>query len=373
MFGLDALSTSWPHHLEDVLDAHRLGRVVVPRGFAGVEPAGRGGCESSPQLLERAGRQRGKSRRRCDVVHRTDLGPHRRRRIAGNRPIEDDRADRPGSGPESLLRALTEYEEHRLRENIRRGRRILRGRGERSRFMAFDEGLAEPHGLRCARLGEVLSTLPSPGAAPESQIRFSILVAPATERDARVRCAREPRLSPRRVRQRVRAVVRGIAPRAGAGRRAGGGSDREAAALRGRAQAPRERWTSESLKSISDTVRVDIRKLDELMNLVGELVDPARRDRRTDRPAARRSDAGDRASGRWIFDKAHKSARSRKIQELQAGRAGGAHGSAAPGLREAVAGGASPASKPGQGRAARSARGGHGTRQAARQRSSWIP
>ena len=36
--------------------------------------------------------------------------------------------------------------------------------------------------------------------------------------------------------------------------------------------APGERRALNSLRSISDTVRVDIRKLDELMNLVGELV-----------------------------------------------------------------------------------------------------
>ena len=73
------------------------------------------------------------------------------------------------------MRALTEYEEHRLRENISRGRHVALV-DSTFEIIAFEEGLSE---LSAAirEVGEVVSTLPSPGDAPESQIRFSLLVA----------------------------------------------------------------------------------------------------------------------------------------------------------------------------------------------------
>jgi len=70
---------------------------------------------------------------------------------------------------------LTEYEEHRLRENIQRGRHIMLV-GSTFEIMSFDEGLSELSDAIRA-MGEVLSTLPAPGDTPESQIRFSLLVA----------------------------------------------------------------------------------------------------------------------------------------------------------------------------------------------------
>ena len=176
------------------------------------------------------------------------------------------RAARPSTP--SLLRALTEYEEHRLRESVRRGRHIALV-DSTFEILSFEEGLSE---LTAAirEHGELLSTLPAPGAAPESQINFSLLVAsdlPA-QRAARPRstsprrrcaaCWRADRAPPRRPRRPARRPN---------GERAGRTRSRPEVAPPGEVVGELE-----SLRSISDTVRVDIRKLDELMNLVGELV-----------------------------------------------------------------------------------------------------
>jgi two-component system chemotaxis sensor kinase CheA len=69
----------------------------------------------------------------------------------------------------------------------------------------------------------------------------------------------------------------------------------------------------ETLKSISDTVRVDIRKLDELMNLVGELVI-----QRSAISSIAERLAGDSATARIATElgKVHK-ALDRKLKELQ--------------------------------------------------------
>jgi len=149
----------------------------------------------------------------------------------------------------ALLRALTEYEEHRLRENLRRGRNIALVEAA-FEIISFEDGLAQlTSTLR--ELGEVLSTLPAPGETPESQIRFSLLVASD--------------LAPGSMAARldgagVRSVHLG-SPEVAAPEEAPDGSE----------ESPPSQEV-ESLKSISETVRVDIRKLDELMNLVGELV-----------------------------------------------------------------------------------------------------
>ncbi len=121
---------------------------------------------------------------------------------------------------------------------------------------------------RCAKLGEVLSTLPAPGDSPDSQIRFSLLVA--TECDAAELGSRHR--PPER--HRARDAREPCAPRAAGAVRRPPPRTRRRPATQRPATSPRADGGSdiESLKSISDTVRVDIRKLDELMNLVGELV-----------------------------------------------------------------------------------------------------
>ncbi len=207
----------------------------------------------------------------------------------------------------ALLRALTEYEEHRLRENISRGRHIVLV-DSIFEIIAFEEGLAELS-TAIREVGEVVSTLPSPGDAPESQIRFSLLVAtevPSQEMAARLEF---PDTS-------IASVLRGAAPQAPTSPKAPTAEvETPRAASTPEPEGPSGQGPDiESLKSISDTVRVDIRKLDELMNLVGELV--------IQRSAvARIGDrlAGDVSTARVAGElaKIHK-ALDRKLKELQA-------------------------------------------------------
>jgi two-component system chemotaxis sensor kinase CheA len=153
----------------------------------------------------------------------------------------------------SLLRALTEYEEHRLRENVQRNRHIMLV-DSTFEIMSFEEGLS--HLSQAVReLGEVLSTLPAPGDTPESQIRFSLLVASDMSADALAESLDLPGAAVRSVRSAP--AVEKIVPDS---------IDVEESTP----TVPQSEV--ESLRSISNTVRVDIRKLDELMNLVGELV-----------------------------------------------------------------------------------------------------
>src|SRR4030095_16707644 len=161
----------------------------------------------------------------------------------------------------ALLRALTEYEEHRLRDSVQRGRAIHRVEASFD-ILAFEEGLSE---LTSAvrEVGEVISTLPAPGDSPDSQIRFSLLVACDCEAEA-LRARTEIPGAP--VRGRRDAGPRRAAPAEATP------STESADTQPDPARASEPSAEIESLSSISDTGRVDIRKLDELMNLVGELV-----------------------------------------------------------------------------------------------------
>jgi two-component system chemotaxis sensor kinase CheA len=132
---------------------------------------------------------------------------------------------------EQTRKSLTEYEEHRLIENIRAGKQILCVEA-RFDFSDFDQKL-RALAAKLTESGEVLSTLPSVDPSG-SGIGFRLLYGTA--------------LDP--------AAVSTIAPEA------------KVASLRTVLREEEE----VSLRSVSATVRVDIAKLDAVMNTIGELL-----------------------------------------------------------------------------------------------------
>jgi two-component system chemotaxis sensor kinase CheA len=257
MFGFDPIR-ELAHRLEDILDGLRLGRISVASPTVLL-------IDEAVDLFGTLLQHMGDADVLAGVGDRiTDLNG----RIEAARQESPDAADEFDSldlDP-SLLRALTEYEEHRLRENIKCGRHIVLVESS-FEIISFEEGLSD---LSAAirEIAEVLSTLPAPGEAPESQIRFSLLSATdlsLAELSSRLDL---PNAS-------VRSVQRGPSATPSALPVESAAAPEEFAETPPRpvrhAAAP-DRENLQSLKSISDTVRVDIRKLDELMNLVGELV-----------------------------------------------------------------------------------------------------
>jgi two-component system chemotaxis sensor kinase CheA len=242
------------HRLEDLLDALRLGRIASVGSVVGLIEES---AETFAALLECVGdaeAQAGFTDPIAALVSRIESA-------AGARAPAPGEFDALAMDP-SMLRALTEYEEHRLRENLQRGRTIVLVNAT-FEILAFEEGLSELTGA-IRENGGVLSTLPTPGESPESQINFTILVATELDGPALSRAIDFPGAS-------VESVGRGDSPPAGGASQ--GTTDSRVAVPHGPATGSGPGPTDlSSLKSISDTVRVDIRKLDELMNLVGELV-----------------------------------------------------------------------------------------------------
>jgi len=167
---------------------------------------------------------------------------------------------------EKVLNSLTEYEEHRLVENVKKGRTIFSIHASFS-LMSFDQDLGEiTEALK--KSGEVVSTLPSASVTPESMIDFEILygtdlaydeVASLIDREnveiTRIgaAAAAPPAATTSGAATAVPAISQAAAPAEVLAPAAGQADDMTA-------------------KSMSQTVRVDIGKLDDLMNIVGELV-----------------------------------------------------------------------------------------------------
>lgn len=283
MFGLQPVA-ELAHHLEDVLDGLRLGRIASDSPAIGLLDEG---VALLGSMMNGAARDEDSAAADLETVSafiaRIDGA------VRAPEPESIDALDSLEIDP-SLLRALTEYEEHRLRESLRKGRALVLI-GASFELATFEDGLSQLS-AEIREVGEVISTLPAPGEAPESQLRFSLLVAseidPERLRDhldpigADVRAIPYPRPpgsgrqaddigAPATGSEGIDPVGQGSREREQAGEEggapenaSGAGSETPAAASGGA--------DLESLRSVGNTVRVDIRKLDELMNLVGELV-----------------------------------------------------------------------------------------------------
>jgi len=203
----------------------------------------------------------------------------------------------------SLFGVLTEYEEHRLRATLQQGLKLYRIRA-RFALSTIDSALAELKG-QARPHGEIITYLPTGSAVDAEAIELEILVAshaelvtlreaisgpsltieevprridstaqpPSLEAPAESRSSFElpeplgssAKHSPsKRVDARISVVDGARAPSVAAGSPS---RARSASASRG-GPAPAGEM---SLRSINQTVRVDIRKLDRLMTVVGEL------------------------------------------------------------------------------------------------------
>jgi len=255
MFGFADIS-ELSHHMENLLDQLRLGKLSLSTGLIEVLF---NSLETLTVLVN------GKAENEDFTV---DLQPliEAINGVLGGTDSTAKPLEFLGLDP-ALLSVLTEYEEHRLLDNVTKGRTILRILANFS-LASFDQDLADlTDTLR--QLGEVISTLPSPGDGND-KIAFQILFGtklPARDLTAKLDLEDVS----------VEQIGSGPAPNSQPT-----ASDAEqdefaledAAGMVSTAGDPEPAAADEasSLRSISRTVRVDIEKLDNLMNIVGELV-----------------------------------------------------------------------------------------------------
>jgi two-component system chemotaxis sensor kinase CheA len=305
------------HELEETLDALRLGK--LPLNQAALDLLFES-VELFQQLLASAVDP--------DVVHVVDVRPFLARLALLSKP-QAQVDDNPLSWlDDSILSVLTEYEEHRLRENVRLNRRIFRVHASFD-LMAIDVGIEALKGKLKAH-GEVITYLPSADGSSDDRIELDILVGSKatltviadgigeagvtvealgtgeriviTAKPAAPEPAPEPVPIPEppprsRAKLKVEVVDEdedefpepdGLEPDpdedqrddAPSSSRSAGSGPSPRAGQAGGARRPSSDPDAEpeineegevSLRSLSQTVRVDLRRLDHLMNLVGEL------------------------------------------------------------------------------------------------------
>jgi two-component system chemotaxis sensor kinase CheA len=250
MFGVERMA-GLAHALEDLLDEVRMGRRPIDAPTLDL-------LLEAPDLLNRILAEEAQGGAVATRGPAEDLS--RRLRIAAPPPAHADPAADFDLGPE-VRKVLTEYEEHRLQANARKGLSLHRIRAA-FELATFDRGLASLNAI-LRPLGEVISTLPSSTPGDPSTIAFEVLLG-SKEPTARVQAALG-----------ARAEVTEVPRRAAAPGAAGATPALTPVPTPVPAAAPAEPHPSDgpdaSLRSVSQAVRVDIRKLDKLMNAVGEL------------------------------------------------------------------------------------------------------
>ncbi|MBI2061604.1 MAG: chemotaxis protein CheA [Nitrospirae bacterium] len=270
MYGFDRMSRLG-HVMEEIFDALRMDRIV----YSGdLKTPLLGALQVFKEVIKR----------RSDEDK--DLEPrfadwHDRLSAAVHSPPPAEVAPAPGASPPKsaaddiqidpeILKVLTEYEEHVLKKHIKANRAIYKVHCAFP-IDAFDKGL-EKVTEQLKSVADVISVLPSTSTGDENKLEFDILVA--TDRlqhtllsaiDPQFRL--EDFILPRKSEPAAVAKPRAAAPVLPPAPAPAPAP--HPAALEERGETKVE---SVSLKSVAETVRVDIHRLDQLMNIVGELI-----------------------------------------------------------------------------------------------------
>lgn len=218
------------HSLENLLDKLRLGKVPCDKTFIDILYDGIGTLHQMINLVQSEGQDNFPIQDLLEKVHNFSS---QEKKSQGPSIFSSLNLD------EQILKSLTEYEEHRLKENLISNKNLFSIEVSFP-FETFDT-LLRSLNEKLAESGEVISTLPSISDKPD-RISFKLLYGTKEDFETLLAMVGEEgkvedlRLKPREIKE-------------------------------GEEKAP----TVESMKSISQSVRVDISKLDGVMNIVGDL------------------------------------------------------------------------------------------------------
>jgi two-component system chemotaxis sensor kinase CheA len=223
------------HNLEDMLDRLRMGKIEITRDlidllYDSVDSLNRLVIAINDSSITGLVDVTGLTRRIHHVVTNQPQQKH-------GDPFSELTLD------EQTKKSLTEYEEHRLLENVRAGKYIV-AIEQTFDFATFDEKLRALTGSLSGS-GEVISTLPAIDTSGGNGIAFRLLYG-SNLSDAAIAALAPDAL--------INSLRKSSAP------------------AKEVLQEPVAAEEDLSLRSLSQTVRVDIAKLDHVMNIVGELI-----------------------------------------------------------------------------------------------------
>ncbi len=216
------------HKLEFLLDELRLGKVGLSREAVDV-------LVETVSQLGRLVQQAGTAQPFEDITaarERIEGILKAKPSAAGERTLaEQINLDR------GILQVLTEYEEHRLRECVREQKNLFLLKAD-FELTDFESSIKELNAT-LKKYGEIICTLPTAGGG--AGISFTIVIGTTDDRETIVSAVKMPRMTIEKI-----------------------------SYTEGR-KAEEPKAETSALKSVSNTVRVDIYKLDHLMNIVGEM------------------------------------------------------------------------------------------------------
>lgn len=244
MLGFDKIS-SFTHELENMLDKLRLGKIALAGQTVDV-------LYQALDMLNRLIRE--VSEEDSEKTEPTAMIKKINEVVNQQAPVQETASFPELTLDEQTVRSFTEYEEHRLRENVKKESNLFSIRLVLDNT-TFDQELRDVTET-LANYGEIISTLPSfdTGAGPDKMIFRLIFGTTETQETLLKKLDREDVeiVSIRKEAGLVAATPEQPAPP--------------------EEEPEVEKVLDASLKSFSHTVRVDIQKLDEVMNVIGELV-----------------------------------------------------------------------------------------------------
>lgn len=229
LFGFKDIA-DFSHAFESLLDDIRLGRIEVSEEVVRF-------LFNSNDVLKKVMEDIENEREHDISAHLKNIETFRNaaKESGGSRKVEDNL----GHIDASILKVLSEYEEHRLKTNIKEGKGIFLARAVFS-LADFDKSLSELVAVIKSH-GEQISTLPTSTDLPPDSIGFNILFGSGKSHEE--------------LKQALDLPIDELIERKG-----------EAAA-----GPPPSRMQESSIKSASTYVRVDIEKLDRILNTISEL------------------------------------------------------------------------------------------------------
>jgi len=258
LFGANSIS-ELAHELEEVFDALRLGRLSLTQGlldsvFRATEELGRA----------LAAEKSGESAPDVEGLLRELAG------VAGRPPPAQESLLEEYALDPGLLAVLTEYEEHRLHACLQAGLGLYRLRATLE-LQSLDRELEELK-RRAKPKAEVITYLPTGTVSDPELIELDLLLASSEDeatlrRDVAKDAGELIPVERKAATREARATI--PPPPILANEFFEPNAARDLAAPVLRTDSPSE--LAESVRAVTQTVRVDIRRLDHLMNIVGEL------------------------------------------------------------------------------------------------------
>ncbi len=230
LFGLQGIM-SVSHALETLMDEVRLGKIPVNDKLADFLLSN---LDILSNLVTKVSRDEEEGDVSACLQNIEAFGNLQKDQTGG--PAEDAAID------QAILKVLSEYEEHRLKSNIKDGKGIYLAKAVFT-LEVFDTSLAELTKIIKSK-GELISTLPTSSDVPEGSIGFNLMFG--------------TNLPTEEIKKDVKFDIDVLVKSKGV--------QTQAAPLPSAAK-PLETH----LKSASTTVRVDIDKLDLILNTIGEL------------------------------------------------------------------------------------------------------